>query len=105
MLLEIILFLILGIFIGTFTGLTPGVHINLIGAILVSLSASVFFGINPLYFVVFIVAMSITHVFVDFIPSIFLGCPDDETALSVLPGHEMLKTGRGYEAVMLSSLG
>ena len=105
MLLEIILFLILGIFIGTFTGLTPGVHINLIGAILVSLSASVFFGINPLYFVVFIVAMSITHVFVDFIPSIFLGCPDTDTVLSSLPGHILLKNGKGYEAVMLTSYG
>ena len=105
MLLEIILFLILGIFIGTFTGLTPGVHINLIGAILVSLSASVFFGINPLYFVVFIVAMSITHVFVDFIPSIFLGCPDTDTVLSSLPGHILLKNGKGYEAIMLTSYG
>ncbi|VVB82758.1 Tripartite tricarboxylate transporter TctA family protein [uncultured archaeon] len=49
--------------------------------------------------------MAITHTFVDFIPSIFLGCPDTDTQLSVLPGHEMLKDGKGYEAVSLTSLG
>jgi putative membrane protein len=49
--------------------------------------------------------MSITHTFVDFIPSIFLGCPNSDTELSVLPGHQMLKKGLGYQAVMLSALG
>lgn len=50
--------------------------------------------------------MSITHTFVDFIPSIFLGAPDDaDTGLSTLPGHELLKEGKGYEAVMLSNYG
>ena len=42
MLIEIILFLLLGILAGTFTGLAPGIHINLIGTILVSLSVSLF---------------------------------------------------------------
>ncbi|MEK6760922.1 MAG: tripartite tricarboxylate transporter permease [Nanoarchaeota archaeon] len=105
MLMEIFLFLLLGVFAGVFTGLAPGIHINLVGAILVSLSLSIFSNINPVYLVVFIVAMSITHSFVDFIPSIFLGCPDAETSLSVLPGHEMLREGRGYEAVMLANTG
>ncbi|MEK6761057.1 MAG: tripartite tricarboxylate transporter permease, partial [Nanoarchaeota archaeon] len=105
MLLEIILFLIFGIVAGIFTGLAPGIHINLVGAILVSISVSIFTSINPIYLVVFIVAMAITHSFVDFVPSIFLGCPDAETSLSVLPGHEMLREGKGYEAVMLVNYG
>ena len=105
MLFEIFIFLLLGILSGVFTGLAPGIHINLIGAILVSLSISLFSWINPIYLVVFIVAMAITHIFVDFIPSIFLGAPEDGTELSVLPGHEMLKQGRGYEAIMLTNYG
>jgi len=105
MLIEIILFLLLGIIAGTFTGLTPGIHINLIGAFLVSLSATLFFSINPIYLVVFISSMAITHTFLDFIPSIFLGCPDTDTELSVLPGHEMLKQGKGYEAIILTNYG
>ncbi len=105
MLLEIILFLLAGIVAGIITGLTPGIHINLIGAAIVSGTFSIILGINPIYLVVFIVAMSISHVFLDFIPSIFLGAPEDGTELSVLPGHEMLKKGEGLQAVNLASLG
>jgi|TARA_Y100000310_G_scaffold279891_1_gene299283 putative membrane protein len=105
MLIEIILFLVFGIFAGTVTGLIPGIHINLIGAILVSLSVSLFYSVNSIYIVVFIVAMAITHTFVDFIPSIFLGCPDTDTELSILPGHELLKQGKGYEAILLTCYG
>jgi len=95
----------MGILAGTITGFIPGVHINLVGTILVSLSATSLFFIPPTYLVVFISAMAISHTFIDFIPSIFLGCPDTETQLSVLPGHEMLKKGKGYEAVRLTSKG
>ncbi len=105
MLLTIILFLLLGIAVGTFTGLTPGIHINLVGALIVSLSASILGAIQPIYLVVFITSMAITHTFVDFIPSIFLGCPDTDTELSVLPGHELLKKGLGYQAVALTAYG
>ncbi len=105
MLIEIILFLFLGIIAGTITGLIPGIHINLIGAFLISLSASFFFSIPAVYLVVFISSMAITHTFLDFIPSIFLGCPDTDTELSVLPGHELLKKGQGYEAIMLTAHG
>ena len=105
MLIEIILFLALGILIGTITGLIPGIHINLVGAFLISLSATLFFSINPLYLAVFVVAMALTHTFIDFIPSIFLGCPDTDTELSILPGHNLLKKGLGHEAVALSTYG
>src|SRR3972149_185250 len=105
MLIEILLFLLLGILAGTFAGLMPGIHINLIGALLVSASASFLFFIPPLYLVVFITSMAITHTFLDFIPSVFLGCPDTDTELSVLPGHELLKEGKGHAAVLLSAYG
>lgn len=97
--------MLLGILAGTITGLVPGIHINLVGVSLVALSASVLSSLNPLYLAVLIVAMAITHTFVDFIPSIFLGCPDTDTELSVLPGHELLKKGDGYKAILLSAYG
>lgn len=105
MLIEIIIALFAGIFVGTFTGLFPGIHINLVGAFLISLSASLLYKIPMIYLVTFIVAMAITHTFLDFIPSIFLGCPDADTGLSILPGHEMLKKGEGYEATMRTAYG
>jgi putative membrane protein len=49
--------------------------------------------------------MAITHTFMDFIPSIFLGCPDADTSLSILPGHELLKEGEGYQAIMRTAYG
>jgi len=105
MLIQIILTLLLGILAGILTGLIPGIHINLIGSILITLSVSVFTNIASIYLIIFIVSMAITHTFLDFIPSIFLGCPDTDTELSVLPGHELLKQGKGYQAVILTAYG
>jgi putative membrane protein len=105
MLIEIIIALILGVIIGSITGLFPGIHINLVGAGLVALSSSLLLGISPVYLAVFIAALAITHTFIDFIPSIFLGCPDTDTELSVLPGHEMLIKGEGYQATMRTAYG
>ncbi|MBN2454890.1 tripartite tricarboxylate transporter permease [Candidatus Woesearchaeota archaeon] len=90
---------------GTLTGLIPGLHINLVAVLALS-SASLLQGyLSPVQIAVAIVVMSVTHTFVDFIPSIFLGAPEGETALSVLPGHQMLLRGRGYEALMLTLVG
>ena len=105
MLLEIFIAVFLGIFAGTITGLIPGIHINLVGATLIALSASILSPVSPLYLAVFIAAMAISHTFIDFIPSIFLGCPDTDTELSVLPGHELLKKGQGYQAIILTAYG
>lgn len=105
MLIQILLAIFAGTLFGVFTGLIPGIHVNLIGVFLISLSSSFLFNINPLYLVIFIVAIAITHIFIDFIPSIFLGCPDTDTELSILPGHELLKKGQGYEAIMLTAYG
>src|SRR3989338_7956067 len=49
--------------------------------------------------------MAITHTFLDTLPAIFLGAPESETALSVLPGHKLLLKGMGYEAVKLTIIG
>ncbi|HOW37113.1 MAG TPA: tripartite tricarboxylate transporter permease [Candidatus Pacearchaeota archaeon] len=105
MLLEIILFAVIGILAGVFTGLMPGIHTNLVGSVLVASSITLSGLIQPVYLIVLIVAMAITNTFIDFIPSIFLGCPDTETELSILPGHEMLKQGEGYQAIMLTNYG
>ena len=104
MLLEIMLFMLLGVLVGVITGLVPGLHPNTVFVLI--LSASVLFtGMPALYTVVFIVSLSISNVFLDFIPSILFGAPDPDTCLSVLPGHQMLMEGRGYEAVLISTAG
>ncbi len=102
---EILAAVLIGVVLGIFTGLIPGVHINLVAAVILSLSPTLLNYFSPVSLAFAIMAMSITHVFIDFIPSIFLGAPSDATALAVLPGHQLLLQGRGYEAVMLSATG
>lgn len=102
--LTLIAALLLGVTFGTFTGIIPGIHINLVAALLLA-SINHLQGISSLALAVFITSISITHIFLDFIPSILLGAPEEDTALAVLPGHEMLKEGKGYEAIVLSVSG
>jgi putative membrane protein len=106
--IEYAIAIFLGLIIGCITGLTPGIHINLVSAFLLGISGFLLssFGISGLVLAVFLICVAITHVFVDFIPSIFLGAPaQDDTALAILPGHEMLARGEGYKAVILSFYG
>lgn len=105
MLLEISIMTILGILCGIITGMIPGIHINLITVLLTNFNLYLLGIFEPISLIAFIIALSITHTFVDFIPSIFLGCPDTDTELSVLPGHELLKKGLGYEATLLTAYG
>jgi putative membrane protein len=103
--LQLIIVSLLGLIIGTFTGLIPGIHINLIAILVFASSAFFLQYVSPIILAAFIVAMSITHTFLDFIPSIFLGAPDEDTALSVLPGHKLLLKGYGYGAMKLTLFG
>ena len=95
----------LGVFAGIFTGLTPGIHINLLSVLLVSMVGwfSKYFDFVSLS--CFVIAMSVTHSFLDSIPSIFLGAPEEATALGVLPGHRYLHRGNGLMAVKLTIIG
>jgi putative membrane protein len=101
----ILIAIFLGLIAGTTTGLIPGIHINLLALLLFTSSAFFLQFTESFILAVFIVSMAITHTFVDFLPSIFLGAPDEDTALSVLPGHRLLLKGKGYGAVRLTVIG
>ncbi len=96
---------LLGCLCGIITGLVPGLHVNNIVIILVSASPLLLgsFGLWPL--LAFISALSVTHSFVNYIPAILLGAPQEDNILSTLPGHRLLSQGRGYEAIRLTVLG
>src|SRR3989344_2671926 len=105
MLLEIIIAIVLGCLMGVITGLTPGLHINLVALVLFSISPVLLGYTNVIAVASFIIAMSITHTFTDFISATYLGAPSDDTALAVLPAHRMLLDGMGHEAVKLTVIG
>jgi TctA family transporter len=52
-----------------------------------------------------IISAATVHSFLDFIPSVFLGAPEDSEVLSVLPGHRLLLSGKGMEAVECAAKG
>ena len=102
---EILIAIVVGVNAGIITGLIPGIHINLISMLLLSASAALLKFTNPIVLCCFIIAMAITHTFLDAVPSIFLGAPDSDQALNVLPGHKLLLDGKGFEAVKLTVIG
>jgi len=97
---EIVLALCFGLALGVVTGLVPGVHVNLVAVLLFS-----FLHFDGFLVSIVIIANAVTHTFLDTIPSVFLGCPEEGNCLSVLPGHRLLMQGQGYYAVMLTVVG
>ncbi len=103
--LDLILAVLLGILAGTVTGLIPGLHTNTIALIVAGASTTMLSVFSPLAVGGFLLSMVVVHSFIDFIPSVFLGAPEDATVLSILPGHELLMKGRGYRALKLTIFG
>jgi len=101
--LDYLLLVLIGCILGVVTGLTPGLHVNTVT--LIGLSLYPLLGLSALQFSIAMVAMAIVHTFLDFIPSIFIGVPEESTALSVLPSHKLLIEGKAIEAVKLTAYG
>jgi len=101
--LEYVFLALIGCAIGVVTGLIPGLHINTVAVLGFGLYLSL--GLDPIQFVTILTAASVAHAFLDFIPAIFLGAPEEDTALSILPAHRLFVQGRALEAVKLTALG
>ncbi len=81
--------MLIGILLGTFTGITPGIHVNTLAA----MESSSFW---------LLFAMGLTHTFLDVVPASFLGVPDEETAVGLLPAHRLVVHGRGREVLHIA---
>jgi len=111
-------FSMLGVLLGTITGLVPGFHPNNVAFILLAISPAILAKLRFLNALVVhsettilvlvastILAASVAHTFLNFIPAAFIGAPEGDTALCVLPAHQLLLEGRAYEATVLSATG
>ncbi len=102
---------LLGCALGVFSGMVPGIHVNTLAAMLLaaypSLEAAL--PLEPEGAAVavccIVVSASVVHSFVDYVPSVFIGAPDAEDAVSVLPGHRLLLEGRGMAGVRAAAIG
>ncbi len=95
--IKIILTILLGIISGTITGLLPGIHNNLVTTIL--LSSTIIYKIPTNIAIVYIVSLSITHTFTDFIPSIYFFSISPDTAIVSTPGQKLFSRGLGHLAI------
>ncbi|MEW5759775.1 MAG: tripartite tricarboxylate transporter permease, partial [Candidatus Thermoplasmatota archaeon] len=88
-----LLFSLIGVFIGAITGIIPGLHVNNISFIILASYPTIAGGLilfgSDITILVCVLLMSILimHTFINFVPAVFLGAPEGEMALSVLPGH------------------
>ena len=98
--IELVILVLVGCLLGVITGLVPGIHVNTIAVIALEVFRTGRFELAAL-----IVAMSIVHTFVDFIPSIVLAVPGEDNLLSVLPGQRFFLGGKGHYAIMLTVWG
>jgi len=103
--IEILLGTLIGVMLGTLSGIIPGVHANTLAGVLLSLQVTLLSFFGPLVLAGALFAALITHTFVDSIPSTFLGIPDADTSLAVLPAHALCLEGNGEEAVRIAALG
>ena len=109
----VLAFSALGALLGTATGLLPGLHVNNVALLLVAVQVPATAALSsllpaplvPLALVAFVLAAAVAHAFSSFVPSVFLGAPEEDTALAVLPAHRMLMRGRGLEAIALAVRG
>lgn len=102
--LEIFISVLVGCAAGIFAGLMPGIHPNTLAFLASSLAFQPLFP-SSLCFISFMVAMAVSNSVISFIPSIFLGAPEEGTSLSVLPGHKLLMQGFGFHAIRLAVIG
>ena len=102
---ELVIACFIGILIGTTTGMVPGIHVNTAGAILFASSTFLLTFLSPEFLCVLMVAMSIAHALIEFVPSMLLGVPQEGTATSVLPGHKMVLQGRAKEVIRIVCVG
>jgi putative membrane protein len=70
-----------------------------------SLQAALLAILGPVALAGALFAALITHTFVDAVPSTFLGIPEADTSLAVLPAHALCLEGNGEEAVRIAALG
>ena len=103
--IELVIACFIGILIGTTTGMIPGIHVNTAGAILFASSTFLLTFLSPEFLCVLMVAMSIAHALIEFVPSMLLGVPQEGTATSILPGHRMVLQGRSKEVIRIVSVG
>lgn len=103
--INIFIAIILGIIAGIITGITPSLHVNTVGLIIFSASTLLLNYVSSIDIATFLITIAITHAMFEFIPSITIAIPSEDTIMSIQPAHRMLFEGRAHETIRLISFG
>ncbi len=105
MIVNYVLCILAGVMLGFLTGLTPGVHINLVAVVFVSFAAFLSQFLSPIELGIILFVTAVTHNIADNIPAMFLGIPNTENMTELLPVHQMVKQGRARDVMRFGILG
>jgi len=100
-----VLSILTGVVIGIISGLVPGIHVNTTSLLLFIALQDYLNENTRIYISLTLLSSAITHSFLDFIPSVFVGAPDSESALSTSLGHKYFMRGLGKKAITLTTYG
>lgn len=103
--ISIFIAIILGILTGIITGMIPSLHVNTVGIMIFSASTLLLNYVSALTIASFLISIAITHAMFEFIPSITVAIPSEDTIMSIQPAHKLLFEGRAYEIIRLVSFG
>jgi len=116
-LLLVLYFTLFGMGLGALSGLAPGIHVNTLAMLLIMAIPSSFPPLDgicrttgcslppALLLSCAILSAAICHSFMDYIPSLIMGVPDETECLSVLPSHRLLLEGKGMNALRAAAQG
>ncbi len=91
------LVLIFGVISGTITGLLPSIHNNLVTTIL--LTSGFLYKIPTDLAIIYVVAISVTHTFVDYIPSVYFFSVSADSAVSFNSSQRLFNSGQAHLAI------
>jgi len=92
---------LLGTVLGTVTGLLPGIHPNTV----IFTSLSLLVALPPRTALPIIVTATVSHSVLNHIPAILIGVPDEGSALTALPGKQMVLQGNASYAIQATLSG
>ena len=101
--IEYFSLILLGVLIGTITGILPGLHPNTIA--FMTLPFYLATSIELYVYMSILAGLAVSHTFHEFLPAIILGAPEADSALSALPGAEMTMEGEARKAFKYSVFG
>ncbi|MFP4346145.1 MAG: tripartite tricarboxylate transporter permease [Anaerolineales bacterium] len=104
-LLDLLLWSLVGAMGASLLALVPALHIYNVAGFLLLLGSVLDPVLSPERMAFLFLGMITGYAMLNTIPSIFLSVPDESTIFIVLPGQKYLMQQRGYEAVVLSGIG